>query len=58
MMRGQWYEDVYSLSICHFVPFHLVRLKFVTLLYLLLLFFAHFRWVIKFMEKTLVCSTR
>ena len=22
MMRGQWYEDVYSLSICHFVPFH------------------------------------
>ena len=22
MMRGQWYEDVYSLSICHFVPVH------------------------------------
>lgn len=36
-------------------PFILVRLKFVKLC---LLYIAHFRWVIKFMEKTLVCFTR
>ena len=39
-------------------PFFFVRLKFVKLLCLVLLFFAHFRWVIKFMEKTLVCFAR
>ena len=58
MMRGQCYEDVCSLSICYFVPFLLRKVEFIKFLYLLLFFFAHFRWVIKFMEKTLVCFTR
>ena len=46
---------------CHFAilsPFVFVKFKFVKLCLLLKLFFAHFRWVIKFMEKTLVCFTR